>query len=59
MVTEQSVLVVDVLDAGEMGRREDLSGLDKLRNGKARGVLLFSSGEYLPTMVQGGTTHFN
>ena len=67
--SEQSVLEVDVLDAGEMDRSKDLSNFDKgqivmarrrsghLRNGKACGVLPVSSGEYLPTVVRGGTNH--
>jgi len=29
MVSKQSVLVFDVLDAGEMGRNKDLSDFDK------------------------------
>ena len=55
MVSESSVVIVDVLDVGEMAfdRARQLS----LQNGKAGGVLLVSSGEYRPTVVRGGTNH--
>ena len=62
-------LMCGVLDAGEMGRSKDLSDFDKgqvvmarqlgqsISNGKACGVLPVSNGEYLPTVVRGGTNH--
>lgn len=65
MVSKQSVLVIDVLGTRE-GSYSNLSDSDKgkrfygevtrseyLWNGKACGLILVSSGENLPAVVQG------
>jgi len=52
-----------MFDAGEMDRNKDLRGFDKgqIVEGEGRvslnrqGLLLVSSGENLPTVLQGGT----
>ncbi len=67
MVSKQSVLVISVLDAREMGRYKDLSKFDKghivmtgskyLWNIKVCGFLPVSRGDNLPTVARGGTNH--
>ena len=69
MVSRPSVLIVAVLDGGEMGRRENLSDfnhgqiiiawwLGQSISETARAVVLrVRSGEYLLTLVRGGTNH--
>lgn len=69
MVSKLSVLVVNVLDVGEMGTCNELSNSDKGKivmattrsehhvNCTFCGVLPVRSGDLLPTVLHGGTNH--